>query len=175
MVGVTDEQQAVPLEIRVLATLTSGPLSVAEVAMRLGEPDIVVSPLLEQGVLDQTVTRIKLTQAPAYSLTPKGLHALGSGGAPEAYAPMPMEQEPAGVAEVSAPEPVKPVELAPLAVQRSSAAGTVVWRHVVYAFFYIVLGLVILIALHSAAIGVVAILAGLALGAWTLRPLLTSS
>jgi hypothetical protein len=75
--GMTHVDQSDPLEIRVLATLTSGTATVADVAMRTGQPESVVGPILEQAVAEQTVTRIKLAKAPSYSLTPKGLHAVG--------------------------------------------------------------------------------------------------
>ncbi len=47
-----------PLEIRVLATLTSGTATVADAAMRTGQPESVVGPILEEAVAEQTVTRI---------------------------------------------------------------------------------------------------------------------
>ena len=77
--------QSDPLEIRVLATLTSGTATVADVARRTGQAESVVGPILEQAVAEETVTRINLAKAPAYSLTPKGLHAVGvSQGVPGA-------------------------------------------------------------------------------------------
>jgi hypothetical protein len=43
------------------------------------------------------------------------------------------------------------------------------WRHVGYAVGYVVIGLVLLLV--QPVVGGLAILAGLALGAWSLRPL----
>lgn len=75
--AVQDFHSSDPVELRVLATLTSGPLTAAEVASRTGEPELVVQQALEQHLVEQAVTKIALAKAPAYSLTPKGLHAVG--------------------------------------------------------------------------------------------------
>jgi hypothetical protein len=77
MVGMTDESPSDPLELRVLAALTSGAATADDVAMRTEQPTILVAPILEQAVAEQTVTRLGRGRTPAYSLTPKGLHAVG--------------------------------------------------------------------------------------------------
>lgn len=197
MVGVTDVHRADPLEIRVLETLTSGPLSAGEVAVRTVEAEMVVTPVLEQSVVEQTVTRLKLGKRSAYSLTPKGLHAIavfqrvqgavdGDGQVDQGAATrMVTQQDDAardiavedtreGVAE---PPPLLPTVVGPVSggpgvesAHVSPAVRTVQWRHVLYAVMYVALGVFLLLALHSA-IGVASILVGLGLGAWTLRPL----
>lgn len=196
----TAEHPSAPLEIRVLETLTSGPLTVAEVALRTGEPQTVVGPVLDQRVLDQAVTRIKLAAAPAYSLTPMGLHAIalhqGAHGGVDLGAGIPEVATPSVLGEYAAeatpeqpaslpsgvpsdvPSDVPPVPPGPPGprLQRAGAdsvVGRVRWRYVLYAVAYVVLGVLILVFLHSV-VGVLAILVGLALGGWTLRPLLAS-
>jgi hypothetical protein len=183
MVRVTDVDRADPLEIRVLETLTSGPLSAAEVAMRVWESEPVVTPVLEQSVLEQNVTRLKLGKTAAYSLTPKGLHTLGVSqgvqGAVDGDVRVPttisdLHSVGAGVTE---PPPGLPTAVDPISSlpsmehdPESPPARKVLWRHVGYAVAYVVLGVVLLLVLHSA-IGVASILVGLGLGAWTLRHL----
>ena len=78
MVGMTDESRSEPLELRVLAALTSGAATADEVAMRTAQATITVTPILEQAVADQSVTRLGRGRIPAYSLTPKGLHEVGT-------------------------------------------------------------------------------------------------
>jgi hypothetical protein len=198
-----------PLEIRALETLSSGPLSAVEVALRTGESEPAVTEVLEQSVVEQSVTRIKLSHAAAYSLTPKGLYAIAvHQGAQEApgvesspavaspvdiapvdAAPVDLEAAPSvtgeydvvrDAPEVAVPEVpqtlptgIDPVfsGLAASRIASAPAPGRVRWRHVAYAAAYVLLGLFILLFLHSV-VGVLAILAGLGLGAWTLRPLL---
>jgi hypothetical protein len=198
-----------PLEIRALETLSSGPLSAVEVALRTGESETAVTEVLEQSVVEQSVTRIKLTHAPAYSLTPKGMYAIavhqGAQGAPgvvtesspvdiapvdtapvDPVAAPSVPEEYDVVRDVSAaavpdvpqalPTGVDPVlsGLAASRVASTPAPGKVRWRHVAYAAAYVLLGLLILVFLHSV-VGVLAILAGLGLGAWALRPLLAGN
>jgi hypothetical protein len=185
MVRVTDVDRADPLEIRVLETLTSGPLSAAEVAMRVWESEPVVTPVLEQSVLEQNVTRLKLGKTAEYSLTPKGLHTLGvSQGAQGAVdsdgrvpTPTMISDLHAAGAGVTESPPGLPTAIDPNwgspameRVPEKPAARKVLWRHVAYAVAYVLLGVFLLLALHSA-IGVASILVGLGLGAWTLRPL----
>jgi hypothetical protein len=192
-VRVTTEHPSAPLEIRVLETLTSGPLTVAEVALRTGEPETVVGPVLDQRVLDQVVTRIKLAAAPAYSLTPMGLHAIAlhqrahggvdhGAGVPEVatssalgeYAADATPEQPAPLPS-GVPSDLSAIPTGPR-LQRAGAdsvAARVRWRYVLYAVAYVLLGMLILVFLHSV-VGVLAILVGLVLGGWTLRPLLAS-
>jgi hypothetical protein len=179
-------------------------LSAVEVALRTGESETAVTEVLEQSVVDQSVTRIKLTHAPAYSLTPKGMYAIavhqGAQGAPGvvtesspvdvapvdlvAAPSMPEEHDVVRDDSASAvpdvpqalPTGIDPVlsGLAASRVASTPATGRVRWRHVAYAAAYVLLGLLILVFLHSV-VGVLAILAGLGLGAWALRPLLAGS
>jgi hypothetical protein len=176
-----------PLEIRVLATLTSGPLSAAEIALRTGGPESVVAPILERCLAEQAVTRINLARAPAYSLTPKGLHAVGvyqgvqdAQGAVgsvdhvhlEPATRLVMEQYDAA-RDLAASDAVS-TSLPVGQVEEHQAPRKVNWRHVLYAAAYLLVGALFLLFLQ-AAVGVAMILTGLALGLWTLRPLLASS
>jgi hypothetical protein len=76
-VGMTRVYRSDPLEIRVLAALASGASTAADVAARVGRPESVVTSILAQGVAEQAVTRLDLAGTPSYSLTPKGLQAVG--------------------------------------------------------------------------------------------------
>lgn len=152
-----------PVELRALAALTSGPLSAAEVAARIGEPELVVQQALEQSLAEQAVTKIALAKAPAYSLTPKGLHAVGVDSAGHVDLGAAARDR---VTTAPADTSVHHVEVNP-AVRR------VTWRHVVYAVLYVVIGLAV--TMFQPVIGVLAILAGLGLGAWALRPLFSAA
>jgi hypothetical protein len=66
-----------PLELRVLAALAPGAATVGEVAARVGESEERVQLVLERGVAEQIVTRHDIAEAAAYSLTAKGLEAVG--------------------------------------------------------------------------------------------------
>ena len=189
--------QSDPLEIRVLATLTSGTATVADVAMRTGQPESVVGPILEQAMAEETVTRIDLAKAPAYSLTPKGLHAVGvvsqevpgavdSAGHvdPAVATQVPLEEYGDAATDAPIDNPVTDVPPAPLPTTIGQLSGApqvngvdvdpelekVQWRHVVYAAAYVLLGLFLL--LFQPVVGLVALAAGLVLGGFSLRPLL---
>jgi hypothetical protein len=180
-----------PLEVRVLTALLAGAATADDIAVRTAHPTIMVAPILEQAVVEQTVTRIGSSRSPAYSLTPKGMHAIGlAESRPEAAAGTPVEPPPEPTPEpipapipAPAPEPVSgpPGETAPMTHDLSGppvAVGAevrkVTWRHVLYAVLYVVLGLVFLLVLHSV-IGVLVVVAGLVLGAFALRPLWRSA
>lgn len=196
-----------PLELQVLAALTGGASTAAGVASEVGEPQSVVSPILEQSVADLTAVRLDLPGLPTYSLTPKGLALLGGAqeapgatdpdGArpagpasmPAGPASMPAEQpEPTGDVHVEdAPRepasaglpPVVPTGLGPASVSGrpgdppGSPPRKVRWRHVVYAAGYVLVGLVLLAV--QPIIGALAVVAGLALGGYALRPLFATS
>jgi hypothetical protein len=66
-----------PVELRVLAALAPGAAGAGDVAARIGEPRDVVEPLLERAVAEQLVMRHDLAAPSAYSLTAKGLEAVG--------------------------------------------------------------------------------------------------
>jgi hypothetical protein len=77
--------------------------------------------------------------------------------------------------------PALPTGLGPISgglqasrVETNPALAKVRWRHVAYAATYLLVGVLILVLVHSV-VGVAAILAGLGLGAWTLRPLFASA
>jgi hypothetical protein len=72
-----DARRSDPLAMRVLASLASGGATVAEVATRLGRPVDVIHPILEQAVAEQAVSRLDLDGTATYSLTPRGLEAVG--------------------------------------------------------------------------------------------------
>jgi hypothetical protein len=192
MADMADVHRSDPLEIRVLAALMSGAGTAADVAMRTAQPEAVVGPVLEQAVAEQTLTRIDFAKTPAYSLTPKGLHVVGlHQGGHEAVddagrvdagpaARLAMEQDVAAreaATDHAVPEqPGRSAEVAPVA-EGPSETGVVVrsplrevtWRHVVYAAAYVVIGSFLL--LLQPVVGVVVVVAGLALGGYTLRPL----
>lgn len=171
-----------------LAALMSGAATAVDVAMRTGEPMSLVAPVLDRAVADQTVTRIAIAGPPAYSLTPKGLHAIGvREGSPEAVADagqVDLEAAPRPVVEeqdVTAARGAVPGQAAPPADDATTrdrvpepgdvkpAAREVTWRHVVYAVAYVLLGLLFLLLLHSV-FGLLVVVGGLALGAFALRP-----
>ena len=148
----------------------------------------LAAPVLEQAVAEQTVTRIAIARTPANSLTPKGLHAIGvHQGVPPADDPghiehdtaprLVMEEHDAAPAAVDA-DAVRGTGPADHAATRDSvpepgeakpAAREVTWRHVVYAVAHVLLWLLFLLLLHSV-FGLVVVVAGLALGAFALRP-----
>jgi hypothetical protein len=189
MAGVTHVPPSDPLEIRVLAALMSGAATGVDVAMRTGEPVTLVAPVLEQAVAEQTVTRIAISRTPAYSLTPKGLHAIG------VHQGVPAADDPGHVDPEAVPRlVVVDQDAAPAAVDDDAVGGEgappagdttrdrvpepgevkppareVTWRHVVYAVAYVLLGLLFLVLLHSV-FGLVVVVAGLVLGAFALRP-----
>jgi hypothetical protein len=66
-----------PLGLRVLAALASGGATASEVATRVGEREEKVELILERGVTERLVTRQDLDATPAYTLTTKGLEAVG--------------------------------------------------------------------------------------------------
>jgi hypothetical protein len=250
MAGMSHFSGSDPLEIRVLDALTSGAATAADVSLRTGQPVEVVAPILSQGVDDQTVTLLGRGKSPAYSLTPKGLHAVGvyqgvqgavdgsgyvdlgaaarlvmeeydaardvaaddavreqagwaaddaardrvTSALNDAYARGALTEEQLGerttraltastMGELRAAAdgvvelpPALPTGIGPVTggihVQRvevSPALKKVVWRHVVYAVAYVLVGLFLMIL--SKVIGIVVVLAGIALGAYTLRPL----
>jgi hypothetical protein len=159
--------------------------------MRTSEPVTLVDPVLEQAVAEQTVTRIAIARTPAYSLTPKGLHAIGlhqseaaadgAGRVEVGSAPQPVIEAYDGVPDVTATREAVPEQAhlpaddattrdgAPEPGEVKPAPREVTWRHVVYAVAYVLLGLLFLLLLHSA-FGLVVVVAGLALGAFALRP-----
>ena len=190
MAGVTHVPPSDPLEIRVLAALMSGAATGVDVAMRTGEPVTLVAPVLEQAVAEQTVTRIAISRTPAYSLTPKGLHAIGlHQGVPAAEGPGHVDPEavprlvvedqdaaPAAVDDDAVREEgalpaddITTLDGVPEPGEVKPAAREVTWRHVVYAVAYVLLGLLFLMLLHSI-FGLVVVVAGLVLGAFALRP-----
>jgi hypothetical protein len=81
--AVTDRD---PLELSVLGALVSGFESPSTVATRLGVARDDVAPLLERCLLDGLVSRLDLAGTPVYSLTARGLEAIGSapGASPSA-------------------------------------------------------------------------------------------
>src|SRR3954452_5291316 len=126
-------------------------------------------------------------RSPPSPLPPKGMHAVGlAESSPDAGAaaggPVGPSAEPAPeLLELSEPPAAvpteRPGELAPAShdsvetrVVTVPDARKVTWRHVLYAVVYVVLGLVFLLVLHSV-IGLLVVAAGLALGAFALRPL----
>jgi hypothetical protein len=179
MAGMADVSPSEALEVRVLTALMAGAATADDIAVRTAQPTIMVTPILEQAVVEQTVTRIGSSRSPAYSLTPKGMHAIGlAESRPGAAAGTPVEppREPT-------PEPIPgpvsepPSETARMAHDLSESkvsvgpeVRNVTWRHVFYAVLYVVLGLVFLLVLHSV-IGVLVVAGGLVLGAVALRPL----
>ena len=66
-----------PLELRVLAALASGAATAGEVATRVDDSEKNVELILTRGVAEQVVTRNDLAGAATYSLTAKGLDAVG--------------------------------------------------------------------------------------------------
>jgi hypothetical protein len=193
-----------PVELRVLSALTAGASTVGGVAAAVGEPESVVEPILEWSVAEQRAVRLDLPGLPTYALTPKGIALLDfsqetQGGAVDTArvadlagaAPSPVEQPEAATAvvaeepHVAADEadvelpPVAPTGLGPgtasggTSVSTDPAQPTVRWRHVVYAAGYVILGL-LMIAIQPI-VGGLAVVAGLVLGGYTLRPLFAAS
>ncbi len=66
-----------PLDLRVLAALAPEAATSGEVAVKVCEPEETVKAILERGVNEQMVMRHDLAATPAYSLTAKGLEAVG--------------------------------------------------------------------------------------------------
>jgi hypothetical protein len=158
-----------PVELRVLSALTSGASTVFGVAAEVGEPESVVGPVLEGSVAEQTALRLDLPGLPTYALTPKGLALLGvSPGAQAAVDDAPQDHVPVAPDAVApdAPteEPLVPPDPAPPHVRR---------RHVAYAAAYVVVGLLLLTV--TPILGELAVVAGLVLGGFALRPLFASS
>ena len=192
-----------PVELRVLSALTAGASTVLGVAAEVGEPESVVEPILEGSVAEQTTVRLDLPGLPTYALTPKGLALLGLSPDPQAVADdasddhvssvpddarraaatddAPRDAAPAGAALTEEPlAPVAPMGLGPGTASGGTSVSTdptpsprVRRRHVVYAVGYVVVGLLLLTV--TPILGGLAMLAGLALGGFALRPLFTSS
>jgi hypothetical protein len=176
-----------PLELRVLAALRRGVESATTVSSRTGVEREDVAAILERGVLDGLVNRLDLAGTPVYSLTPQGVDVVGE--APAATV-APADPPPASDSEVAMPSVTMPTvtyaesshldrgEVPPRLPEPSqprerAAPRTVVWRHVVYAVAYLVLGVAFLVVFHSW-VGLFAVFAGLVLGGVALRPLLRS-
>lgn len=179
MVGMEHASRSDPLEIDVLTALMSGVASAADVALRTGQSETVVSPILERCVAEQAVTRIDLRRTRAYSLTPKGMHAVAlAQGLPAVVDHTAVPEQPARPVDegVLEPPPEPPAVIDPSLVeapdhqaQAVPASQKVTWRHVVYAVAYVLVGLFLM--LLQPVIGLLAVLAGLVLGAYALRPL----
>jgi hypothetical protein len=179
MVGMEHVSRSDPLEIDVLTALMSGVASAADVALRTGQSETVVTPILERCVAEQAVTRIDLRRTQAYSLTPKGMHAVAlSQGVPEAVDHTTAPEQVARPVGEGAMEPPHepPAASSPSPVDASDYRGKadrghqkVIWRHVVYAVAYVLVGLFLM--LLQPVIGLLAVLAGIVLGAFALRPL----
>ncbi len=193
-----------PVELRVLSALTAGASTVGGVAAAVGEPESVVEPILEWSAAEQRAVRLDLPGLPTYALTPKGMALLDfsqetQGGVVDTAgvadlagaARSPVEQPETATAvvaeepQVAADEavvelpPVAPTGLGPgtasggTSVSIDPAQPTVRWRHVVYAAGYVILGL-LMIAIQPI-VGGLAVVAGLVLGGYTLRPLFAAS
>ncbi len=177
-----------PVEMQVLSALTSGASTVFGVAAEVGEPESAVGPVLEEAVAEQTVVRLDLPGLPTYALTPKGLALLG--GSPEAQAVVDgtPQDAPAAPDDATAPgalaqEPLPPA--APTGLGPGTASGgtsistdpaptpQVRRRHVAYAAGYVVIGLLLLAV--QPILGGLAVVAGLVLGGYALRPLFATS
>jgi len=186
----TDSSGSDPVEIRVLAALMSGAATALEVAIRAGESVEVVGPVLDRSVLDETVIRLGRGGTPSYSLTPKGLRAIGlhqggpgpgDGAGQVDPAVVPTVTEKHDVADATRDSafdlpPVLPSDAGPEADEPhldlpgvEPVPSQVRWRHVVYAALYVLVGLAFL--LLAPVVGVVVIIAGLVLGTFALRPL----
>lgn len=195
--AVTDRD---PLELRVLGTLRTGVESPSTVSSRLGVAREDVATALERAVVDGLATRLDLAGTPVYALTTAGLGLVGedvpatpvdlagvSDSRPDAEVwttEVPTADATPGP-EVHATAEVGPVREVPEVptvaappqrqeVRRGrerSSSGRVAWRHVVYAAAYVVLGLAFLVLLH-AWVGLLAVVGGLVLGVFALRPLL---
>ena len=165
-----------PAELRVLSVLTSGASTATGVAGELGEPESVVAPILEQAVADDVAVRLDLPGLPTYALTPQGLALLGVTPPQPSAAP---EAPSAPPTAPSAPTPTAPS--APTTDTPGSGYGAtlapadqprpkVVRRHLVYAVGYVVVGLFLALFL-APAVGILAIVGGLVLAGFALRPL----
>ncbi len=166
------------LDLRVLSHLTAGASTATGVAGELGEPESAVAPILERAVADETAMVLDLPGMPTYALTPKGLAALGV--SPAGASTTDERADPAPATPVAPVAPLPPAPAAPSTPREPLAPSAptvpapphqqrVVLRHLLYAAVYVVIGLFLLIL--QPIIGLLAIAAGLALGAYTLRPL----
>lgn len=177
-----------PLELRVLAALRKGVESATTVSSRLAVDREDVAAILDRGVLDGLVSRLDLAGTPVYSLTSAGHDVVGDApSGPVAVAdPQPLSDPEVAVPTVTSAEnshvdrgadPLRPPEAdaaAPVQPRERPAAGKIAWRHALYAVAYVVLGLGFLVFLH-AWVGIVAVVGGLVLGAFALRPLLQAT
>jgi hypothetical protein len=167
------------LEIRVLAALGAGATTAEEIAAGLTEPLESVRAALARAVEVGVVSRRD-------DLAPGGSFSLTSQGAPwgdSAHTVPVSTGRPAGTgadvmpsgtpADPAGPAPDEAVlsgpQAAPAVTTGEPSVG-VRWRHVVYAAAYVVLGLAVV--LLQPVVGVLLVLAGIALGGYTLRPLL---
>ena len=178
-----------PVELRVLSALTSGASTVLGVAAEVGEPESVVAPILEASVAEQTAVRLDLPGLPTYAVTPKGLALLGvSQDAPGAPVDALHDQVPATLDNAVVPDalteeqlpPVAPTGMGPGTASGETSVSTdpvpsprVRWRHVAYAVGYVLIGLVLLPI--QPIVGGLAVVAGLVLAGYALRPLLATS
>jgi hypothetical protein len=162
-------------ETRVLAALAAGATTPEEIAAGLTVPLDQVHQTLAQAV-DAGV--VASAGGAPYSLTPKGRAALGLSTT------IPGDPPPVTQAETQTPPPTpSPGQSEPLDLPAAHPGLTkdpvgalaqprVRWRHVVYAGAYVVFG--VLLLLLQPVVGVVLIVAGLALGGFALRPLFTT-
>jgi hypothetical protein len=187
-----------PVELRVLSALTSGASTAVGVAAQVGEPESVVEPILEWSVAEQRAVRLELPGLPTYALTQQGLALLDfsqdaqgvvdhtPGDHPSAVPDDAVA--PGGQTEELLP-PVAPIDeqlppVAPTGIGPGTASGgtsvstnpalppQVRWRHVAYAAGYVLIGLVLLA--FQPLVGVLAVIAGIVLGGYALRPLLAT-
>jgi hypothetical protein len=151
-----------PLELRVLAALRKGVESATTVSSRLAVDREDVAAILDRGVLDGLVSRLDLAGTPVYSLTSAGHDVVGDA--------------PSGPVAVADPQPLSDPEVAVPTV--TSAENSHVDRGAdplrPPEADYVVLGLGFLVFLH-AWVGIVAVVGGLVLGAFALRPLLQAT
>jgi hypothetical protein len=170
-------------EQRVLAALAMGASAPEEIAAGLTESPERVRQALDWAVSAEVASRVDLPGGATYALTAKGREILGvmpeavtapaapaapiapddvAGGDPTAPPPPPSID--ADLVSAIAPSGQVPVSAAPRKVQ---------WRHVAYAAAYVLIGLFLLTL--QPVVGGLAILAGLALGGWSLRPFLAAN
>jgi hypothetical protein len=170
-------------EQRVLAALAMGASAPEEIAAGLTESPERVRQALDWAVSAEVASRVDLPGGATYALTAKGREILGV--MPEAMAAPAAPAAPIAPDDVAGGDPTAPPPppsidadlvsaIAPSGqVPVSTAPRKVQWRHVAYAAAYVLIGLFLLTL--QPVVGGLAILAGLALGGWSLRPFLAAN